>query len=173
MGYETQIQFNDVFLRPHVVPEFIAAAKQLRKNAKSDWAWMLDHIRIDAGDVGYLDWNMDKKARQEVRWNCDQPTVALSQKQLADLGSVRVAFWSDGDMMPAGKWAWVGDLVQWLAPFCESGCIVQVGQEGDGAISGWQIDGRKGFRELGMVPTTKWFRPVLKRRSKPAKKRKR
>ena len=63
-------------------------------------------------------------------------------------------------LVTIGKWNETELLVKWLFPYCQSGTIIQVSQEHDAAIWGWELSDRKGIRELALVPVTNWRRPT-------------
>ena len=158
MSYETQLQFVEVYLRPHRVLAFMEAAETLRKDPNSEFGWMIAGIRLYSG--GYLDWNLDKKGRRELADHCGDDPIKLSREELAEPDGPKIEFWFGGDWDPIGKWYDSKKLAGWLAPYCRSGKIIAVSQEGDGAIWGWEFSQRKGIRELGIMPTSEWRRPT-------------
>jgi hypothetical protein len=158
MGYETQMQFVDVQLRPGCLPPFMKAAEAVRNDPEAKHGPMIDDIRLFSNSLGYLDWNLGKTGRRELTKHCCAPPAKVPTAQLAKLADVFVEFWFDGDCCPIGKWYDAESLVKWLFPYCRSGRIIQVSQEGDAAIWGWELNWRKGLRELALVPVTDWCR---------------
>ena len=168
MGYESQVQFVGVKVRGEALEAFIQETDRIIRTGKRGWEWMLVGLRIYTSH-GYLDWNLCKDGRREIK-NCTGETpLKLTGKNLTKVEEAFLEFWWDGELFPVGKWYKSEDMVGWLFPFCESGRILDISVEGDGEVWGWELDRKKGVRVLGLAPVTRWKKPVVKRVGKRKK----
>jgi hypothetical protein len=154
MGYETQIQFVDVMLRKDALVRFLADADEIIKRGQ---AGMLRCMTIDTSS-GYLDWNLSTRQRGMLRRHTGDPLIKPTLENLRNIKKAFLQCWIDDEKDPIGRWGEADSFVPWLANYCCYGRVIETSQEGDGAVWGWEF-GRKGVRELGIVPISDWSIP--------------
>ena len=162
MGYETQLEFVGVQLRKNRFSEFRRFVEDQRAAGDEavPFAYMLTYLRVESKTCGYLDWNLDRSARRMLKKDSGDVPLRLDAVDWSAAGTLFLQMQDhDGDTLAWGKWRHVEEFVTWLCGFCTGGKIIQYSLEGDGAVGGWEFNRRGEYRELVLVPATKWTKP--------------
>ena len=154
MGYETELQFTGVIIDNKRLQLFRTYVEKNRGNDSRAFHYMLQYLYLETNEHGYLDWNLSKDQKKQLKWLSGERPVPIHSIDFDKVDFVFVNFGVEGET--AGKWYESEAFVEWLSSYCMGGRIIEISREGDGEIWGWEFDPRRRYRELGLVPIGKW-----------------
>ena len=154
MGYETELQFAGVIIDQKLLQLFRTYVEKNRGNDSRAFHYMLQYLYLETNEHGYLDWNLSKDQKKQLKWLSGERPVPIHSIDFDKVDFVFVNFGVEGET--AGKWYESDAFVEWLSSYCMGGRIIEISREGDGEIWGWEFDPRRRYRELGLVPVGKW-----------------
>jgi len=154
MGYETELQITGVTIDNKGLQLFRTYVEKNRGNDSRAFHYMLQYLYLETNEHGYLDWNLSKDQKKQLKWLSGERPVPIHSIDFDKVDFVFVNFGVEGETV--GKWYESDAFVEWLSSYCMGGRIVEISREGDGEIRGWEFDRRRRYRELSLVPVGKW-----------------
>jgi hypothetical protein len=156
MGYITDLMLVGVSVPRKRFAAFRRSLEQHRDDEDCPFGWVLRYVYLSSSEDGDIDWNLSEESRDFF--------IGASGEEPTPLGKIsrrtkQFFVNAHGPEGTCGKWYQTENLVTWLSEFCSAGRIIQVSQEGDGTIWGWELRGDGRVRDLGLAPVGRWHKP--------------
>lgn len=140
MGYETELQFTGVIIDNKRLQLFRTYVEKNRGNDSRAFHYMLQYLYLETNEHGYLDWNLSKDQKKQLKWLSGERPVPIHSIDFDKVDFVFVNFGVEGETV--GKWYESDAFVEWLSSYCMGGRIVEISREGDGEISNYSATPR-------------------------------
>ena len=123
MGYETELQFTGVIIDNKRLQLFRTYVEKNRGNDSRAFHYMLQYLYLETNEHGYLDWNLSKDQKKQLKWLSGERPVPIQSIDFDKVDFVFVNFGVEGETV--GKWYESDAFVEWLSSYCMGGRIVR------------------------------------------------
>jgi hypothetical protein len=156
MGYITVLKITNVTVPRERFASFRKSLKAHRDREDCPFRWLLHYVYLYSNEDGDIDWNLTDELREDLIGQSGEdpkPLRKISRR------TKQFFVFIHGPEGTCGKWYQTENFVTWLSEFCSGGRIVQISQEGDGGVWGWELHGDGRVRELALAPVGRWYKP--------------